>query len=160
MASRGEISFKHFWWRVTYLSHISHMRYVEKICHVEKFYIYMHDRCGGIWNFSACAVRLRMWRKSKKYQVCWLLTCWGSSGFTHHLSFTFNWPAAYKWTLVLRRISCSSLRVWFINLLINVPGWRGLHRSRGQDILSPRDAEKNAILFCTQGDPIHPMVRV
>ena len=24
----------------------------RKICHVEKFQIYMHDRCGEIWNFS------------------------------------------------------------------------------------------------------------
>ena len=58
----------------------------------------------------------------------------------------------------LRR-SSSSLRV-LVHKSVYVPGWRGLHRSRGQDILSPRDSEENSILFCTQGDPIHPMVRV
>ena len=30
----------------------------RKICHVEKFQIYTHDRCGKIWNFSACGVIL------------------------------------------------------------------------------------------------------
>ena len=28
----------------------------RKICHVEKFQIYMHDRCGEIWNFSTFGV--------------------------------------------------------------------------------------------------------
>ena len=39
----------------------------RKICHVEKFQIYMHDRCGEIWNFSTCRVisnfcTWQMWR--------------------------------------------------------------------------------------------------
>ena len=28
----------------------------RKMCHVEKFQIYMHDRCGEIWNFSTWRV--------------------------------------------------------------------------------------------------------
>ena len=39
----------------------------EKICHVEKFQISMHDRCGEFWNFSTCGVishlsTWQMWR--------------------------------------------------------------------------------------------------
>ena len=39
----------------------------RKICHVEKFQIYMHDRCGEIWNFSTFGVisnfsTWQMWR--------------------------------------------------------------------------------------------------
>ena len=39
----------------------------RKICHVEKFQIYMHDRCGEIWNFSTFEVisnfsTWQMWR--------------------------------------------------------------------------------------------------
>ena len=41
---RGMQGYRH----TSYLSHISHMRYVEKNGHVEKFQISMHDRCGEI----------------------------------------------------------------------------------------------------------------
>ena len=42
----------------------------RKICHVEKFQIYMHERCGEIWNFSTCGVisnfsTWQMWRNLK-----------------------------------------------------------------------------------------------
>ena len=42
----------------------------RKICHMEKFQIYMHERCGEIWNFSTCAVisnysKWQMWRNLK-----------------------------------------------------------------------------------------------
>ena len=42
----------------------------RKICHVEKFQIYMHERCGKIWNFSTCGVisnfsTWQMWRNLK-----------------------------------------------------------------------------------------------
>ena len=30
----------------------------RKICHVEKFQISIHDRCGEIWNFTTCGVIL------------------------------------------------------------------------------------------------------
>ena len=41
-----------------------------KICHAEKFQIYMHERCGKIWNFSTCGVisnfsTWQMWRNLK-----------------------------------------------------------------------------------------------
>ena len=42
----------------------------RKICHVEKFQIYMHERFGEIWNFSTCGVisnfsTWQMWRNLK-----------------------------------------------------------------------------------------------
>ena len=42
----------------------------RKICHVEKSQIYMHERCGKIWNFSTCGVisncsKWQMWRNLK-----------------------------------------------------------------------------------------------
>ena len=53
------------------LPHICHIYHIwdmwRKICHVEKFQIYMHDRCGEIWNFSTFGVisnfsTWQMWR--------------------------------------------------------------------------------------------------
>ena len=38
----------------THTSYLSPMRYAEKICHVEKFQIFILDRCEEIWNFSTC----------------------------------------------------------------------------------------------------------
>ena len=38
-----------------HICHIYHIWYMwRKNCHVEKFQIFMHDRCVEIWNFSAC----------------------------------------------------------------------------------------------------------
>ena len=47
----------------------------EKICHVEKFHISVHDRCGEIWNFSTCGLishfsTWQMWRNLKSPSLC------------------------------------------------------------------------------------------
>ena len=56
------------------MPHICHIYHIwdmwRKICHVEKFQISMHDRCGEIWNFSTCGVisnfsTWQMWRNLK-----------------------------------------------------------------------------------------------
>ena len=53
---------------IPHICHQSH-QYIcgEKNCHVEKFQISMHDKCGDFWNFSTCRVisnlsTWQMWR--------------------------------------------------------------------------------------------------
>ena len=50
-----------------YLSPIPPIYLWRKNCHVEKFQISMHDKCGDFWNFSTCRVisnlsTWQMWR--------------------------------------------------------------------------------------------------
>ena len=44
----------------SYIPHICHGHHGQcpwrKICHVEKFQCFIHDRCGEIWNFTTCGV--------------------------------------------------------------------------------------------------------
>ena len=56
------------------IAHSCHIYHIwdmwRKVCHVEKFQIYMHERCGEIWNFSTCKVisnlyTWQMWRHLK-----------------------------------------------------------------------------------------------
>ena len=63
----------------------------RKICHVEKFQIFIHDRCGDIWNLSTSV----MWRyfrfphitnvkKSEMWRIQKLLHMWRNFKFLHN----------------------------------------------------------------------------
>ena len=50
-----------------HICHIYHIWYMwRKNCHVEKFQIFMHDRCVEIWNFSAC----EEFKKNSPHRQC------------------------------------------------------------------------------------------
>ena len=63
---------------------MSQMGYVDKICQVEKFQIFIHDRCGDIWNLSTCHLEI--------CQISQLLHMWRNFKFLHtqhnYLQFT------------------------------------------------------------------------
>ena len=54
----------------------------EKICHVEKFQISQHDRCGEIQNFSTSVICV-MWRYIKFLHICHVCDVWRNPKFLH-----------------------------------------------------------------------------
>ena len=68
----------------------------RKIFHVEKFQIYMHDRCGKIWNFSTCGVISNfstLWRCGEiwHFSTCWVISNFSTWQMWRNLKFLHIW---------------------------------------------------------------------
>ena len=85
------------------------MIYVEKNCHVEKFQIFMHDRCVEIWNFSACEEFKKILHIAnvEKSQISPHLTCvmWRMSSQMYNLCCIVVKSVLSRFTLFCCKIS-------------------------------------------------------
>ena len=93
-----------------HICHIYHIWYMwRKNCHVEKFQIFMHDRCVEIWNFSACEEFKKILHIAnvEKSQISPHLTCvmWRMSSQMYNLCCIVVKSVLSRFTLFCCKIS-------------------------------------------------------
>ena len=91
----------------------------RKICHVETFRIYMHDRCEEIWNFSTCWVisiffTLQMWSNLKFLHIWHANNVENVFKYVHIVLFCWKIGFAVIYAVLSWILLCRNLRtfVW------------------------------------------------
>ena len=110
-------------WRCIDIPHICHKYHKwdmwRKICHVENFFIYMHDRCREIWNFSTCWVisnfsTLQMWRNLKFLHIWHVYDVENVLTYVHVTLFCLKIGFVVIYAVLSQNLFCRDLRtfVW------------------------------------------------